>query len=214
MAQPPKPDFYRRIDESDDELFYQYPRLVVHIDDGAIAKAGEIYAGVLPEGGVILDLMSSWRSHLPDRVRPAKVVGLGLNRAEMEDNPALGEVVVHNVNQNPRMPFADETFDGAVMTVSVQYLTRPIELFTDVGRVLKPHAPFIVTFSNRMFPTKAVALWHGANHDQRVTVVKKYFAESGAFERIESFDRSAPTDPPSDPIWAVTGFKIVREGPE
>jgi SAM-dependent methyltransferase len=214
MAQPPKPELFRRIDESDDELFYQYPRLLVHIDDGAIAKVGEIYANLLPAGGKILDLMSSWRSHLPERIRPAKVVGLGLNRPEMADNPALGEVVVHNVNQNPAMPFADESFDGAVMTVSVQYLTRPIEVFADVARVLRPRAPFIVTFSNRMFPTKAVALWHGTNHDQRVTVVIRYFADSGAFEKIESFDRSAPTDPPSDPIWAVAGFKIARRGIE
>jgi len=214
MVQPPKPEFFRRIDESDDELFYQYPRLLVHIDDGAIAKVGEIYASLLPEGGVILDLMSSWRSHLPERIRPAKVVGLGLNRAEMADNPALGEVVVHNVNQSPRMPFADESFDGAVMTVSVQYLTRPLEVFADVGRVLRPGAPFIVTFSNRMFPTKAVALWHGTNHDQWVTVVTRYFADSGAFEKIASFDRSAATDPRSDPIWAVAGFKMATGGIE
>jgi len=214
MAQPPKPDFFRRVDESDDELFYQYPRLVVHIDDGAIAKVGEIYADLLPEGGVILDLMSSWRSHLPQRIRPAKVVGLGLNRTEMVDNPALGEVVVHNVNLNPRMPFADDSFDGAVMTVSVQYLTRPIELFADVGRVLRPRAPFIVTFSNRMFPTKAVALWHGANNDQRVTVVTRYFSESAAFENIGVIDRSIATNPPSDPIWAVAGFKIAPSGVE
>jgi len=214
MAQPPKADFFRRMDESEDELFYQYPRLVVHIDDGAIAKVGEIYANLLPAGGTILDLMSSWRSHLPDRIRPAKVVGLGLNREEMEGNLALNEIVVHNVNLNPRMPFADESFDGTVMTVSVQYLTRPIELFADVGRILKPHAPFIVTFSNRMFPTKAVALWHGANQDQRVTVVERYFAESGAFEKIELFDRSAPTDLSSDPIWAVAGLKIAPDSIE
>jgi SAM-dependent methyltransferase len=214
MAEPPTPEFFRRVDESDDELFYEYPRLVVHIDDGAIAKVGEIYAGLLPAGGTILDLMSSWRSHLPDRIRAAKVVGLGLNRAEMEDNPALREVVVHNVNQNPRMPFADASFDGAVMTVSVQYLTRPLELFADVGRVLRARAPFIVTFSNRMFPTKAVALWHGANNDQRVAIVKQYFSDSGAFERIEAIDRSAPGNPPSDPIWAVAGFKIAAGGTE
>jgi SAM-dependent methyltransferase len=214
MAELPKADLFRRIDESDDESFYRYPRLLVHIDDGAIAKVGEIYADLLPEGGTILDLMSSWRSHLPDRIRPAEVVGLGLNRVEMEDNPALGEVVVHNVNVNPRMPFANESFDGAVMTVSVQYVTRPIELFADVGRVLRPRAPFIVTFSNRMFPTKAVALWHGSNNDQRVTVVTRYFAESRAFEKITMLDRSAPADPPSDPIWAIAGFKIASGGVE
>jgi SAM-dependent methyltransferase len=209
MAEVPKPDFFRRIDESEDEMFYRSPRFVVHIDDGAIAKVGEIYARILPEGGTILDLMSSWRSHLPERIRAAKIVGVGLNRAEMEDNPALGEIIVHNVNATPRMPFNEGSFDGAVMTVSVQYLTRPVELFADVARVLKPRAPFVVTFSNRMFPTKAVALWHGANQHQRVAVVREYFAGSAAFEKIETIDRSAPTDPPSDPIWAVAGHKIA-----
>jgi SAM-dependent methyltransferase len=208
MAEAPKPEFFRRIDESEDELFYRSPRFVVHIDDGAIAKVGEIYAKLLPEGGTILDLMSSWRSHLPERIRSAKVVGVGLNRAEMEDNPALDEVVVHNVNLNPRLPFDNEAFDGAVMTVSVQYVTRPTELFADVGRVLKPGAPFVVTFSNRMFPTKAVALWHGANQNQRVAIVKDYFAASTAFERIETIDRSAPSEPPADPIWAVAGYRV------
>jgi SAM-dependent methyltransferase len=209
MAEVLKPDFFRRIDESEDELFYRSPRFVVHIDDGAIAKVGEIYARILPEGGTILDLMSSWRSHLPESMHTAKVVGVGLNRAEMEDNPALDEIVVHNVNVNPRLPFDEGSFDGAVMTVSVQYVTRPAELFADVGRALKPHAPFVVTFSNRMFPTKAVALWHGANQHQRVAVVREYFAGSAAFEKIETIDRSAPTDPPSDPIWAVAGYKIA-----
>lgn len=208
MADVPKPEFFRRIDESEDELFYRTPRFVVHIDDGAIEKVGEIYAKLLPEGGAILDLMSSWRSHLPERIRSARVVGVGLNRAEMEDNPALDEVVVHNVNLNPRLPFEDATFDGVVMTVSVQYLTRPPELFADVGRVLKPGAPFVVTFSNRMFPTKAVALWHGANQRQRVTIVQEYFAASKVFERIETIDRSAPTEPPTDPIWAVAGYRV------
>jgi SAM-dependent methyltransferase len=209
MAEVLKPDFFRRIDESEDELFYRSPRFVVHIDDGAIAKVGEIYARILPEGGTILDLMSSWRSHLPESMHTAKVVGVGLNRAEMEDNPALDEIVVHNVNVNPRLPFDEGSFDGAVMTVSVQYVTRPAELFADVGRALKPHAPFVVTFSNRMFPTKAVALWHGANQHQRVAVVREYFAGSAAFEKIETIDRSAPTDPPSDPIWAVAGYRIA-----
>jgi SAM-dependent methyltransferase len=209
MAEVLKPDFFRRIDESEDELFYRSPRFVVHIDDGAIAKVGEIYARILPEGGTILDLMSSWRSHLPESMHTAKVVGVGLNRAEMEDNPALDEIVVHNVNVNPRLPFDEGSFDGAVMTVSVQYITRPAELFADVGRALKPHAPFVVTFSNRMFPTKAVALWHGANQHQRVAVVREYFAGSAAFEKIETIDRSAPTDPPSDPIWAVAGYRIA-----
>jgi SAM-dependent methyltransferase len=201
-----RPEFFRRLDESDDELFYQFPRLVTHIDDGAIGKASEIYARLLPAGGEILDLMSSWRSHLPAGLKPKRVVGLGLNQAEMADNPALSEIVVHNVNRDPKLPLADASFDGAVMTVSVQYLTRPIAVFAEVGRVLRPNAPFIVTFSNRMFPTKAIALWQQAGAAQRVTIVETYFARSDAFANVEVIDRSAPEDGPSDPIWAVAGF--------
>jgi len=200
-------DFFRRVDDDDDEVFYLVPRLVVHIDDGAIAKVGEIYERLLPQGGAILDLMSSWRSHLPPSIRPVRVVGLGLNRAEMEDNPALTEIVIHNLNRAVRMPFSDAEFDGAVATVSVQYMTRPIETFAEVGRVLKPGAPFIVTFSNRMFPTKAVAIWQHLDDYDRGRLVGSYFMESGAFENIDFIDRSAPTAPPSDPVWAVAGYK-------
>ncbi|HKV53636.1 MAG TPA: class I SAM-dependent methyltransferase [Candidatus Binataceae bacterium] len=210
MAEVSKADWFRRVDESDDELFYEYPRFVVHIDDHAIAGAGEIYQGLLPKNGEILDLMSSWRSHLPAALSPARIVGLGLNRAEMQDNPALTEVVVHNVNREPHLPFDGGSFDGAVMTVSVQYLTRPVEVFADVGRVLRPGRPFIVTFSNRMFPTKAVALWQMSSDEQRLAIVRRYFEESGAFERIEAIDRGVRPGMTHDPIWGVVGYSIAR----
>ena len=206
MTDTSKPDFFRRIDESDDEEFYRWPRRVVHIDDPAIATVGSIYASRIAPRSAILDLMSSWRSHLPDSLQLSRVTGLGLNEEEMRDNPALTEIVVHNVNRLPRLPFADQIFDAAVMTVSVQYLTHPVEVFTDVGRILRPGGAFIVTFSNRMFPTKAVALWQGANEGQRVMIVRSYFAQSGAFERIEAIDRSDP-DEQSDPVWAVLGYR-------
>ena len=200
-------DFFRRVDDDDDEVFYSVPRLVTHIDDGAIAKVGEIYAQLIPQGGAILDLMSSWRSHLPAHLRPSRVVGLGMNRAEMEDNPALTEIVIHNLNRAPRLPFAEAEFDGAVVTVSVQYMTSPVETFAEVARVLKPGAPFIVTFSNRMFPTKAVAIWQNLDDYDHVKLVARYFMESGGFENIEFIDKSAPTTPHSDPIWAVVGYR-------
>jgi len=206
MPDPLKNDFFRRFDESDDELFYTSPRKVVHIDDGAIATVSEIYARILSPRGEILDLMSSWRSHLPESLRPARVVGLGLNREEMEDNPALNEIVVHNVNRDPRLPFADASFDGAVMTVSIQYLIRPLEVFAEVGRVVRPGYPFVVTFSNRMFPTKAVAIWHGASETQRLAIAARYFAESGAFEKIETLDCRGQHG--SDPIWGVVGYAM------
>jgi SAM-dependent methyltransferase len=202
-----KPDFFRRFDEAADEDFYRWPRRVVHIDDGAIAAIGEIFASRISPGSEILDLMSSWRSHLPTQLNPARLVGLGLNQEEMLDNPALSEVVVHNVNREPRLPFADASFDAVVMTVSVQYLTRPIETFAEVGRVLRAGGPFVVTFSNRMFPTKAVALWQGANDQGRVAIVTRYFAQSRAFANIEAIDLSVHQGTPADPVWAVIGYR-------
>ena len=207
MADIIKPAFFRRVDESADEEFYRWPRRVVHIDDPAIATVGEIYASRIAPGSAILDLLSSWRSHLPAQLRPSRVTGLGLNAEEMRDNPALNESVVHNVNREARLPFPDGSFDAVVMTVSIQYLTRPGEVFAEVGRVLRAGGLFIVTFSNRMFPTKAVALWQGSTHEQRVAIVSGYFAQSGAFESIETIDRSRHEDGPSDPVWAVLGYR-------
>jgi SAM-dependent methyltransferase len=207
LAKVLAPELRRRIDDSDDELFYEQPRFVVHIDDAAIAEIGAIYERLLPKHGEILDLMSSWRSHLPSALEPKRVVGLGLNRAEMADNPALTEIVVHNVNREPQLPFDDVSFDGAVMAVSVQYLTRPIEVFAEVARILKPGSAFIVTFSNRVFPTKAIALWQMANEQQRPEIVRGYFVEAGAFENIEAIDHSPRSGGPSDPLWAVVGYK-------
>jgi SAM-dependent methyltransferase len=201
------PEFSRRIDESDDELFYEYPRFVVHIDQYAITDVSEIYDRLLPKKSEILDLMSSWRSHLPQTLELKRVVGLGLNRAEMAENPALTDIVIHNVNRQPRLPFDDASFAGAVMTVSVQYLTHPTEVFADVGRLLRPQGPFIVTFSNRMFPTKAISLWQMASEQQRPEIVKRYFAEAQTFENIELIDHSRRAGVPSDPIWAVVGYK-------
>ena len=207
MAEADRPTFFARVEEAEDEAFYSSARRVVHIDDGAIAAVGEIYASRIAEGCKILDLMSSWRSHLPERMRPARVTGLGMNREEMEDNPALDEIMVHNVNRDPRLPFPDQSFDAVVMTVSVQYLTNPIATFRDTGRVLRPGGCFITTFSNRMFPTKAVALWRGSSEENRIKVVKQYFAQSGAFESIEVIDMSRRDGLPSDPIWSVLGYK-------
>jgi SAM-dependent methyltransferase len=203
-----EPEFFRRLDDSDDEAFYLAPRFVVHIDEAAIRTVGEIYLSRLPRGGAILDLMSSWRSHLPPELKPTRVVGLGLNRLEMEDNPALTEIVTHNLNRRVQLPFDDASFYGAVLSVSVQYLIHPVEVFAEVGRVLRPGAPFIVTFSNRMFPTKAVAIWVNASEEQRMDLVGYYFTHSAAFEKMEMIDRSSGE---TDPLWAVLGYRKEQQ---
>src|SRR5262245_31721802 len=149
------PGAYGREDESPDGCFYGLPRKVVHIDDGAIAALCRLYAELLPGGGRLLDLMSSWRSHLPAGLSPREVVGLGLNAEEMADNPQLTRAVVHDLNRDPRLPFAHEEFDGAMCAVSIQYVRHPLRVLREVRRVLRPGAPFVVAFSNRCFPAKA-----------------------------------------------------------
>lgn len=194
---------FRRFDETDDARFYAVPRKVVHIDDGAIAALATLYARTLPSTGVLLDLMASWRSHLPAGFR-ASVIGLGLNREEMADNPQLSQGVMHDLNQDPRLPFADQAFDGAMCAVSVQYLVKPVEVFGEVRRVLKPGAPFIVSFSNRCFPDKAVALWRAKSDAQHIRLVALYFGASGEWTGLTA---DAHTPEEGDPLYVVWAAK-------
>ena len=212
MTSQPDPRFFRRQDESPDSVFYQQPRLVVHIDDDAITAATELYRELLPPGGVILDLMSAWRSHLPTDVAYERVVGLGMNGVELADNPQLSEWLVHDLNRDPTLPFADATFDGCVVTVSIQYLTRPIEVFREVNRVLKAGAPFVVTFSNRCFPTKAVSLWLSTADHQHLQIVESYFRASGGWQEIHAEDRSPEVAGYADPLFAVWARKAAADG--
>jgi SAM-dependent methyltransferase len=197
------PAAYAREDESGDDAFFLVPRKVVHIDDGAIDALGRLYADVLPAGGRLLDLMSSWRSHLPEGFRAAEVVGLGMNAEEMADNPQLTRFAVHDVNREPRLPFGDAEFDGATCAVSVQYLVHPLRVFREVARVLRPGAPFVVAFSNRCFPTKAVAAWLYADDEQHVALVRSYFEGAGGFVDVKDEDRSPGGY--GDPLYAVWG---------
>ena len=195
------PTAYTRDDESPDERFYDVPRKVVHIDDGAIAALGRLYAEVLPPRGRILDLMSSWRSHFPPGIGAVEVVGLGLNAEEMKDNPQLSRHVVHDVNRDPRLPFADATFDAVTCAVSIQYVTHPLLLLRDVHRVLRPGAPFVVSFSNRCFPTKAVAVWLDTTDEQHLALVQAYFDAAGGWVDVRAEDRSPGGD--ANPLYAV-----------
>lgn len=123
------------------------------IDAAAIAAITALYREILPPGGAILDLMSGWVSHLPPEIPYSRVVGVGLDTRELAENPFLDEWHVQDLNRNPNLPFATAEFDGAAICVAVQHLTRPCEVIREAGRVLKPGAPLIVTFSNRCVPT-------------------------------------------------------------
>ena len=199
-------DFMRQ-DESDDRLFYQLPRLVVHIDDKAIAAIGELFKEIIPPNSVILDLMSSWRSHWPQGYSKARMVGLGLNAVEMRENPNLDDYVIHNVNVDPRLPFDDSTFDAVIITVSIQYLIRPIEVFQDVSRILKPGGLFLVIFSNRMFFTKAVRIWTVSDDEGRMNLVASYFQYAGDYEDIKGVYRNPQRASFEDPVYVVMARK-------
>ena len=196
-------DPFARMDESDDASFYAFDRKVVHLEPGAIEALRAFYARVLPPGGSVLDLMSSWRSHLPDGL--GRVVGLGMNAAEMADNPQLVATVVHDLNRTPRLPFGDASFDSVVCAVSVQYLTQPLAVFADAHRVLRPGGPVVVSFSNRCFPTKAVAIWRAGGDDAHRRLVREYLERTG----FAAVSEEAPPSP-DDPLFVVWGRRPER----
>lgn len=204
---PLQPEHFARVDESDDASFYATPQFVTHIDDAAIAALSLFYGQLIPSGGAVLDLMTSWVSHLPESTRVARLAGLGMNSQELEKNPRLTERVVQDLNKDPVLPFLQEEFDAAIVTVSVQYLTNPVEVFAEVGRVLKADAPFAVAFSNRLFPTKAVAIWRALGDREHADLIGLYFRLSGRFAPAQAYDISP--GPGSDPMYVVVGRRLA-----
>lgn len=204
MSEPLPSEFFRRQDNSSDHNFYAFPRKVVHIDEGVINDLRNYYAENLPKNAVYLDLMSSWRSHFPANLNPKRVIGLGMNQEEMADNPQLDKFTVHNLNDNPVLPYEDTVFDAVTCAVSVQYLTQPVRVFQEVNRVLKPDGIFIVSFSNRCFPTKAVAVWLSATHNQHMALVTRYFELAGNFTNIRA---ESKTSRQHDPMFIISGQK-------
>jgi SAM-dependent methyltransferase len=201
---PLPPDLFRRLDESPDAEFYELPRFVTHIDDATIAALTALYRERIPGGAAVLDLMSSWVSHLPPEVAYARVAGLGMNAAELERNPRLTERIVRDLNATPQLPWPDATFDAVVNAVSVQYLTRPVEVFAEVRRVLRPGGVHVVATSHRMFPTKAIAAWHALEPAERLRLICRYAELAGGYDEARVLDRS-PRD--ADPLWIVLASK-------
>ena len=206
---------FARLDSREDLQFYNEPRLVHHVDAIARRQISELYARFLKPGMKVLDLMSSWNSHIPDGIDALTITGLGMNREELATNERLSELVIHDLNQNPALPFNDTEFDAAICTVSVEYLTQPIDVFDNVARVLKAKAPFIVTFSERWFPPKVIKLWMELHPFERMGLVVEYYRKAGKFEDIhtESLrglfrpedDKYIRMTPFSDPVYAVSG---------
>lgn len=198
------PEAFAKPDSAPDSLFYAQPRFVTHIDAAAIAAVTDLYRTIVPEGGIVLDLMSSWVSHLPDEAAYARVIGHGLNTAELAANPRLTQHFVQDLNAETNLPLETASVDVALMCVSVQYLQRPGAVLSEVARVLRPGAPVVISFSNRCFPTKAVGIWNaldGAGHAQLVGL----YLQRAGFARIERHVLK-PEGGPGDPMTAMIGW--------
>lgn len=195
---------FAKHDPAPDRAFYVTSRFVTHIDDAAIEGVTALYRTLLPSGGVVLDLMSSWVSHLPSDVEYAAVLGHGMNAAELMANPRLSRWFVQDLNEDPALPIDSQSVDAVTMCVSVQYLQRPVAVLREARRVLRPGGCIVITFSNRCFPTKAVALWTSLDDAGHKQLVSLYLQRAG-FDRIEAVDavRAAAG---GDPLYAVVGW--------
>jgi len=211
-----QPEQRSKLDPSDDSLFYDVPRLVTHVDEGFIQRLTDLYRERLQPNSRIFDMMSSWVSHLPPETAFEWVEGHGMNAEELAKNPRLDHFFVQNLNENAKLPLADQSFDAVLNTVSVQYLQEPETIFAEIYRILKPGGIAIISFSNRMFYQKAIAIWRDASEKQRVELVKRYFQSVPGFSTPEvvSLPPNIPTIlqllgmPGGDPFYAVIAERM------
>ncbi len=209
-----EPGQRNKLDDTDDQLFYDYPRFVTHVDVGFIQQLVDMYRVRLQPSTRILDLMSSWVSHLPDEMQFAHVEGHGLNAEELARNPQLDHYFVQDLNQNQKLPLPDQSFDAVLNTVSVQYLQYPEVVFAEVCRILKPDGMMIVSFSNRMFYQKAIQAWRDSSEAERIELVKRYFSSVPGFGPAEVVARPSSSgflqwlNPAAgDPFYAVIAHR-------
>ncbi|MEO5831801.1 MAG: methyltransferase domain-containing protein [Nakamurella sp.] len=204
-------EFFERSDPAPDEVFYAPTRLVTHIDAGAIAAVTDLYAELGLDGDAdgarrVLDLMSSWVSHL--RTPPSELIVLGMNATELAANPMATERLVQDLNLDPRLPLADTSVDGVLCCVSVDYLTRPIEVLAEAARVLRPGAPVVLTFSNRCFPSKAIRGWLATDDATHCAIVAEYLRLAGGFTEAEVSLRTPAVKYRGDPLYAVVARRL------
>ncbi len=207
---------FRRADESEDGLFYARSRMVKHIDDTAIDIIRHLYGKWIQPQSDVLDLMSSWVSHLPEDLALKSLIGLGMNQGELEANSRLTDYIIHDLNANPRLPFNDKAFDAVICAVSVEYLIHPFEVFEEIARVLKPGGVFMVTFSNRWFPPKVIKIWPELHEFERLGLILEFFLKSGKYKELQTYSMRGLPRPQddkyysrilfSDPVYAAWGY--------
>ncbi len=196
--------FFKRSNEEDDALFYSSPRFLTYLDEVAIQNLSNVLFKILPSSGIYLDLMSSWHSHFPNELMPTRVIGVGLNSSEMAKNPQLDEYVVQDLNKIPFLPFGNGEMDAVICTISIQYLTKPIEIFAEVNRILKPGGVFVVSFSKSYFSAKAIAAWIATTNEQHIQIVVSYFKHSSNWTQLR---KKVFIPKNSDPLYTIWAYK-------
>ncbi len=202
-----------KLDESDDALFYAEPRFVQHLDGGFRSRLTELYRERIPPCAVVLDLMSSWVSHLPDDITYEEVIGHGLNEAELQANPRLDRHWLQNLNTNQQLPLADASVDATLIVAGLQYLQQPEAIAAELLRITRPAGQVVVSFSNRMFFTKAPQIWtDGSDRDHLAYVAEVLTAQGWQLDRLVTEDTRAEgplgwLGGKGDPFYSVIAVK-------
>ena len=244
---PYGPEDFKRADESPDTDFYASPRFVTHIDDNAIGLLKDYYLRNLPQSGRILDFCSSWISHFPQELEEAatvakksltthadnegslvsgshgdkslEVVGMGINARELTANPILSTSILQDLNTNPKLPATMAPLDASVCVVSIDYLTKPVEVLSSVLEYTKSGGKIHLVVSNRCFPTKAVGRWLRVSEEEKLHMVGDYLWWAGWRDieictlndgKMEIGASSGIMDwfsGRTDPLWVVRGTK-------
>jgi SAM-dependent methyltransferase len=203
----------RKIDSGDDALFYAAPRFVQHLDGGFRERLTELYRQRLPAGSDLLDLMTSWVSHLPEEIRYGSVIGHGLNAEELQANPRLERFWVQDLNRDQTLPFSSASVDAVLITAGWQYLQQPEAIAAELLRILRPGGQLIVAFSNRMFAQKAPQIWlEGSDQDHLLVVARVLMAQGWPQPELVAESTRSPgplgwLGGQGDPFFAVIASK-------
>ncbi|RAW45436.1 SAM-dependent methyltransferase [Halorubrum sp. 48-1-W] len=196
---PLSDDDRRKVDPTDDRRFYDTPRYVTHADEAFRDRLTRLYDDVFEPGDRVFDAMGSWVSHFPDTTLE-RAIGHGLNEAELRSNERYDEWFVQDLNREQTLPLADDAVDVVCCALSVQYLQYPAAVFSEFDRVRDDDGAVVVSFSDRMFPTKAIGAWREASMEERVDLVTAYFHAGGMTVADRRVERG-----PGDPFYALVG---------
>lgn len=130
-----------------------------------------------------------------------------MNQEELKQNKQLTKYIVKDLNIDPIFDLPDNSFDYVTCVVSVDYLIRPLEVFSEIRRVLRPNGKAIISQSNRCFPSKAINIWLNTNDLEHAFIIGSYFHYVQGFTRAEGIDIS-PNTPFGDPMFIVQASKL------